>query len=107
LGDNGRIFVQREQHGPLEALRPGDDHLHFTTEWIGSDPSLVLLFDVPASGLDSSFNLLAARVGGPVAVEDDQRQIVCTGGAGTRRSPPLNACGEAVNSNGVGGRPGI
>jgi hypothetical protein len=51
LGGHRRFFVQSEQHRPLKALWPGDDHAHSATKWIGSNPSLVSLFDVPASGL--------------------------------------------------------
>ena len=58
--DNRRVFVQSEQHRPLEALWASDDHPHPATKWIGSNPSLELLFDVPASSLDSSFNAFAA-----------------------------------------------
>ena len=52
FGDDRRIFVESEQHRPLEALWPGDDHSHSTMKWIGSNPSLVLLFDVPSSSLE-------------------------------------------------------
>ena len=48
---------------------------HFTTKWIGGNPSLVLLFDVPASGLDSSLNPLAPCGRDSLAVEDDQRHL--------------------------------
>jgi hypothetical protein len=76
LGDDGRIFVQSEQHGPLEALWAGDDHPHSTAKWIGGNPSLVLLFDVPTSSFDSSFNPLAACGRDSLAVEDDQRHLL-------------------------------
>ena len=69
LGDDARIFVQSEQHGPLEALWAGDDHPHSTTKWIGSNPSLVLLFDVPASGLDSRFNSSRRVAGIPLQLK--------------------------------------
>jgi len=70
-GDNRRICAEIEQDRSLEAMWAGDDHAHSTTKWIGSNPSLVLLFDVPASGLDSSLNPLAARGSDTPAVEDD------------------------------------
>jgi hypothetical protein len=60
LGDDRRIFVQSEQHRPLEALGASDDHANSTAKWIGSNPALVLFVDVPASSLDSGFNPLAA-----------------------------------------------
>ena len=75
LGDDRRIFVQSGQHRPLEALRPGDDHPHSASKWIGSNPSFVLLFDVPASSLDSSFNPLSTCGRDSLAVEDDQRRL--------------------------------
>src|SRR6516225_6450131 len=75
FGDNRRIFIQSEQHRPLEALGASDEHPHSTTKWIGSNPALVLLFDVPAAGLDSRFNSLAACGRDSLAVEDDQRHL--------------------------------
>jgi hypothetical protein len=73
FGDDRRILVQSEQHRPLEALWPSDDHPHSPTKCVGSNPALVLLFDVPASGLDSRFNPLAACGRDSLAVEDYQR----------------------------------
>jgi hypothetical protein len=72
FADNRRIFVQSEQRRPLEALWPGDDHPHSAWKRIGSNPSLILLFDVPASGLVSRFNPLAACGRDSLAVENDQ-----------------------------------
>jgi hypothetical protein len=60
FGDDRPIFVQSEQHRPLEALWASDHDPHSTTKWSGGNPSLVMLFEVPSSGLDSSFNPLAA-----------------------------------------------
>jgi len=42
---------------------------------IKSNPSLVLLFDVPASSLDCNFNPLAACGRDALVVEDDQRHL--------------------------------
>jgi len=56
-------------------LWPCDDHPYTASKWIGSNPSLLLLFDVPAFGLDSSFNPLAACGRDALAVEDDQRHL--------------------------------
>jgi hypothetical protein len=44
-----------EQHRPLEALWPGDEHAHSATKWISGNPSLVLPFEVPAPGLPQPF----------------------------------------------------
>jgi len=75
FGNDRRIFVQSEQHCPLEALWASHNHPHSTTIWIGSNPSLVLLFDVPASGLDSSLNPLAVRGRDSLAVEDEKGHL--------------------------------
>jgi hypothetical protein len=32
FGNDRRIFIQSEQHCPLEALWPGDDHAYSTTK---------------------------------------------------------------------------
>jgi hypothetical protein len=50
-------------------------------------PSLVLLFDVPASGLDSGFNPLPACGGDSLAVEEDQRHLRYCTRAGNRCLP--------------------
>ena len=75
LCDNRRIFVQSEQHRPLEALWGGDDHPHSASKWIGGNPPLLLLFDVPASSLDSSLNPLAACGRDSLAVEDEKGHL--------------------------------
>jgi hypothetical protein len=75
LGDNHRIFVQSEQHRSLEALWTGDDHPHSTTKWIGSNLSLVRLFHVLASSLDSSFNPLPACGRDSLAVENGKGHL--------------------------------
>jgi hypothetical protein len=54
---------------------PGDDHAHSTTKWIGSNPSLVLLFDVPASGLGNSFDPLAGCGRDCLAVENEKGHL--------------------------------
>jgi len=52
-----------------------DGHAHSTTKWIGSNPSLALLVDVPATGLDSSLNPLAPCGRDSLAVEDEKRHL--------------------------------
>jgi hypothetical protein len=72
FGNDRWIFIQSEQHRPLEAPWASDDHPHSTTKWIRGNPSLVLFCDVPASGLDGSFNPLAACGRDSLAVENQQ-----------------------------------
>ncbi len=51
LGDR-RILVQSDKQRPLEALWASDDQKYAATKWIGSNPALVWLFDVLATGFD-------------------------------------------------------
>jgi hypothetical protein len=66
-------------------LWPCDDHPYTASKWIGSNPSLLLLFDVPAFGLDSSFNPLAAC--GRVLLQSKTRRGIWTLG---QRNPKAN-----------------
>jgi hypothetical protein len=89
LGDDSRVFVQSELHRPLEALLPRDDQTYSAAKWIGSNPALVWLLDVPAPSLDSSFNLFAACGRDSLAVEDQQRHLKHCASAGAFLAPDI------------------
>jgi hypothetical protein len=69
LGDDRRIFVQSEQHRPLEALWASNDHPQCATKWISSNPALGLLFEVArAAGLGSVQVGVLAIIAGIIAI---------------------------------------